>query len=108
MFRKIALALGATAVIGAAALTPTTASAWHHGHHGHHGHWHGGFGLGVGIVAPATIYRFRLLRREEGRQHPARPASSPRHGLRLTTSHGRVLTPASQRRSRGYPLPVLP
>ena len=53
MFRKIALALGATAVIGAAALTPTTASAWHHGHHGH---WHGGFGLGVGIVAPATIY----------------------------------------------------
>lgn len=30
MFRKIAFALGATAVIGAAALTPTTASAWHH------------------------------------------------------------------------------
>ena len=53
MFRKIALALGATAVIGAAALTPTTASAWHHHHHGH---WHGGFGLGVGIVAPAAIY----------------------------------------------------
>jgi len=53
MFRKIALALGATAVIGAAALTPTIASAWHHHHHGH---WHGGFGLGVGIVAPATIY----------------------------------------------------
>jgi hypothetical protein len=45
MFRKIALALGATAVIGAAALTPTTASAWHHGHghHGHHGHWRGGY-----------------------------------------------------------------
>lgn len=55
MFRKIALALGATAVIGAAALTPTTASAWHH-HHGYHGHWRGGFGLGVGIVAPAAIY----------------------------------------------------
>lgn len=53
MFRKIALALGATAVIGAAALTPTTASAWHPHHHGH---WHGGFGWGVGIVAPATIY----------------------------------------------------
>ena len=32
MFRKIALALGATAVIGVAALTPTTASAWHHHH----------------------------------------------------------------------------
>jgi hypothetical protein len=54
MFRKIALALGATAVIGAAALTPTTASAWHHGHHGHHGHWHGG--LRVGIIAPAAVY----------------------------------------------------
>ena len=53
MFRKIALALGATAVIGAAALTPTTASAWHHHHHGH---WRGGYALGVGIVAPAAIY----------------------------------------------------
>ena len=51
MFRKIALALGATAVIGAAALTPTTASAWHH----HHGHWRGGYALGVGIVAPAAV-----------------------------------------------------
>ena len=53
MFRKIALALSATAVIGAAALTPTTASAWHHHHHGH---WHGGYGLSVGIVAPAMVY----------------------------------------------------
>ena len=53
MLRKIALALGATAVIGAAALTPTTASAWHHHHHGH---WHGGFAYGVGIVAPAAVY----------------------------------------------------
>jgi hypothetical protein len=53
MFRKIALALGATVVIGAAALTPTTASAWHHHHHGH---WHGGYGLRVGIVAPAMVY----------------------------------------------------
>ena len=48
MFRKLALALGASAVIGAAALTPTTASAHWHGH----GHWHGG----IGIVAPAAIY----------------------------------------------------
>jgi hypothetical protein len=55
MFRKIALALGATAIIGAAALTPTTASAWHpHGHH--HGHWHGGIGVGIGLVAPAAVY----------------------------------------------------
>ena len=81
MFRKIALALGATAVIGAAALTPTTASAWHHHHH--HGHWGGGFGLASVLLLrlPSCL---RLLRREEGRQHPARPASSPRHGLRLS------------------------
>ena len=52
MFRKIALAHSATAVIGAAALTPTTASAWHHHHHGH---WRGGYALGVGIVAPAAV-----------------------------------------------------
>jgi len=51
MFRKIALALGATAVIGTAALTPTTASAWHHHHH--HGHWRGG--IAVGLVAPAAV-----------------------------------------------------
>ena len=31
MFRKLALALGASAVIGVAALTPTTASAPGHG-----------------------------------------------------------------------------
>jgi hypothetical protein len=52
MFRKIALAIGATAVIGAAALTPTTASAWHHHHHGH---WYGGYALGVGIAAPVAV-----------------------------------------------------
>ena len=42
MFRKLILALGATALIGAAALSPTAASAhgWHHGHG--HNHWHGG------------------------------------------------------------------
>ena len=42
MFRKLILALGATALIGAAALSPTAASAhgWHHGHG--HKHWHGG------------------------------------------------------------------
>lgn len=46
MFRKLTIALGATAVLAAAALSPTSASAfgWH-GHHGHHG-WHGGYGIG--------------------------------------------------------------
>ncbi len=55
MFRKLTIALGAAAVVAAAALTPTTASAggWHghHGHHGHHG-WHGG-GFRVGFYGPA-------------------------------------------------------
>ena len=53
MFRKLTIALGTTAVLAAAALTPTTASAWgwggHHGHHGHHG-WNRGFA--VGFYAP--------------------------------------------------------
>ena len=51
MFRKLTIALGAAAVVAAAALSPTTASAapgWHgHGHHGHGYHrWHRGFGIG--------------------------------------------------------------
>ncbi len=44
MFRKIILALSATAALGAAVLAPTAASAWGHGH-GHHG-WRGGYGFG--------------------------------------------------------------
>jgi hypothetical protein len=52
MFRKFALALGATIAIGATALIPTSASAHMHGH----GHWgHGwGYGYGIGIYAPTT------------------------------------------------------
>ncbi|HEY6022613.1 MAG TPA: hypothetical protein VIV34_00350 [Pseudolabrys sp.] len=52
MFRKLALALGATIAIGSAALIPTSASAHMHGH----GHWgHGwGWGYGYGIYAPTT------------------------------------------------------
>ncbi len=44
MFRKTLLALGATAVLGFAAFTPTAASAhWHGG--GWHGWHHYGFGF---------------------------------------------------------------
>ncbi len=52
MFRKLVLAIGATAVIGAAALSPTTASAkgWHHG-------WHHGWGHGFGIVVADPVVR---------------------------------------------------
>ena len=53
MFRKLALALGATIAIGTAALIPTPASAHMHGHHHGHGHWRGGFT--VGLIAPTTV-----------------------------------------------------
>jgi hypothetical protein len=51
MFRKLTIALGAAAVVAAAALSPTTASAGWHGHHGYHG-WHGG-AFRVGFYGPA-------------------------------------------------------
>lgn len=54
MFRKLTIALGATAVIAAAALSPTAASAgWHGHHHRHHG-WHGG-GFGFGFYGPTYV-----------------------------------------------------
>jgi len=49
MFRKLTFALLATAALGAAALAPTSASAWghgggFHGGYGFHGGFHGGYG----------------------------------------------------------------
>ncbi|MSO68290.1 MAG: hypothetical protein EXQ82_10935 [Pseudolabrys sp.] len=68
MIRKLALALGATAVLGAAALSPTAASAapgWHgHGHHGHGYHrWHGrGFGFyGPTFIAGGYCYTVKRV-----------------------------------------------
>jgi hypothetical protein len=53
MIRKLILALGATAAIGAAALAPTAASAHPHGHWGH---WYGhGHGIGIGFYAPTYV-----------------------------------------------------
>ena len=43
MFRKLSLALVAAVSLGAAALAPTSASAW-----GWHGGWHGGWHHGFG------------------------------------------------------------
>jgi hypothetical protein len=44
MLRKLSLALIATVSLGAAALAPTSASAWVGPHGGWHGGWHHGFG----------------------------------------------------------------
>ena len=53
MFRKVVLALGATAVIGAAALTPTAASA----KHWHHHHWfYGGVAIYPDFYAAPDCY----------------------------------------------------
>ncbi|HLA20512.1 MAG TPA: hypothetical protein VJZ74_03545 [Pseudolabrys sp.] len=68
MIRKLTLALAAAAAIGAAALTPTVASAapgWYgHGHHGYWGrHWRGGFGFGFGptYIAGGDCYTVKRI-----------------------------------------------
>lgn len=63
MIRKLVIALGATVVLGAAALAPTTASAWGHGHHGHRHHgFHGGFGFyGPTYIAAPSCWRVKRL-----------------------------------------------
>jgi hypothetical protein len=53
MIRKTAIALAALTALGAAALAPTSASAWGFKHHHHWGHW-GGFGIGYIDVAPVS------------------------------------------------------
>jgi hypothetical protein len=50
MIRKTIIAAAALAALGAAALAPTSASAWGFKHHHH---WGPGFGLGFVDVAPA-------------------------------------------------------
>jgi hypothetical protein len=55
MIRKTAIALAALTALGAAALAPTSASAWGFKHHHHHfGHWGPGFGIGFVDVAPVA------------------------------------------------------
>lgn len=58
MIRKLAIALGATIVLGVAALAPTTASAWGHGHNG----FYGGYGFyGPTYIAAPSCYRVKRL-----------------------------------------------
>jgi hypothetical protein len=51
MLRKMILAISAAAALGAAALAPTSASAW--GYHPYwHGYWHGWYGPRVVVGGP--------------------------------------------------------
>jgi hypothetical protein len=50
MIRKSLLALAAIATVGAAALAPTSASAWGFKHHHHWGH-----GFGWGFYGPGYV-----------------------------------------------------
>ena len=52
MFRKLSLAAVAAVSLGAAALAPTSASAWGGGHGGWHGGWQGGWHHGWGWGGP--------------------------------------------------------
>ena len=64
MIRKSMLALAAIATLGAAALAPTSASAWGFKHHGwgHHG-WHGGWGFyGARYIGPDCYWVKRVNR----------------------------------------------
>jgi hypothetical protein len=64
MFRKLTIALGATAIIAAAALAPTAASAkggkhWHHWHGYHGGNFY--VGLYPGYVGDDDCYIVRKV-----------------------------------------------
>ena len=64
MLRKLSLVAVAAASLGAAALAPTSASAWG-GHHGWHGGWHGGGWGGGGpriVIGGPGLLRLRLRR----------------------------------------------
>jgi hypothetical protein len=55
MLRKLSLALVAAVSLGAAALAPTSASAWGGWHGGGHGGWHHGWG-GPRFFAGGPVY----------------------------------------------------
>lgn len=65
MLRKTILALAASATIGAAALAPTSASAyWHAGWGGWYGGWHGGYAYRPAIrVYAGPVYGGCMVRR---------------------------------------------
>jgi hypothetical protein len=58
MFRKLSLVAVAAASLGAAALAPTSASAWGGWHGGWHRGWHGGWGGPRFIVGGPVSYGY--------------------------------------------------
>lgn len=61
MIRKSMLALAAVATVGAAALAPTSASAWGFKHHHHFHGWHGwGWGPSIVVNAPDCYLQKRI------------------------------------------------
>ena len=57
MLRKLSLVAIAAASLGAAALAPTSASAWGGWHHGWHGGWHHSWG-GPRVIVGGPVYAY--------------------------------------------------
>jgi hypothetical protein len=62
MIRKTIIALAALTAMGAAALAPTSASAWGFKHHHHWGHWGG-----IGFIDVAPVSDCYLVQTRGGR-----------------------------------------
>ncbi len=58
MLHKLGIALVAAVSLGAAALAPTSASAWGGWHGGWHHGWHHGWGWGPGFYAAYPYYGY--------------------------------------------------
>ena len=100
MFRKTLFALSAIAVIAAAALAPTAASAGWKGGFKHHG-WGHGYGHSYGYYAVLRLRQLRLrLLDQEVDRHPVWSASEAHLRLLLRQSDVRPFRPTKAPVSR--------